>query len=214
LQIPAKQGLIGAFFGSGVGLFILFLIYAANVWAGYEVAIFRAQPPLLVAGLAAIPALGFLSTIIFLCIPTQVKSAEEAQAVPEAVPAEAAAEGHMPMEGEEAGALHLAQGEQEPAKPALPPTTTYPRGQYTFNRRFFETKFPGFFGVVRRDSDKDMVLVFKSARGEYVGQRISRVAANDLHLQVQKGHASEEVQIPFIEIQEVRLQHKDTLEQK
>jgi len=39
--------------------------------------------------------------------------------------------------------------------------------------------------------------------------RITRIAANELHLQVQKGHASEEVMIPFIEIQEVRLKHKD-----
>ena len=55
---------------------------------------------------------------------------------------------------------------------------TYQRGQFTFNRRFFETKFPGFFGVVRRDSEKDLVLVVKSARGLYVGQRIARIASN------------------------------------
>ena len=73
------------------------------------------------------------------------------------------------------------------ATPALPASTVYQRGQFTFNRRFFETKFPGFFGVVRRDADRDMVLVIKSARGEYVGQRISRIAANDFHLQVQRG---------------------------
>jgi len=84
-----------------------------------------------------------------------------------------------------------------------------PRGQFTFNRRFFETKFPGFFAVVRRDADKDMVLVIKAARGLFVGQRITRIAANDLHLQVTKGHASEEVMIPFVEMQEIRLQHKD-----
>jgi hypothetical protein len=88
-------------------------------------------------------------------------------------------------------------------------TTTYQRGQFTFNRRFIETKFPGFFGVIRRDADKDMVLVIKCSRGEYIGQRISRIAANDLHLQVQRGHASEEVMIPFVEIQEIKLKHKD-----
>ena len=91
----------------------------------------------------------------------------------------------------------------------MPETVVYQRGQFTFNRRFFETKFSGFFGVVRRDADRDMVLVIKSSRGEYVGQRISRIAANDLHLQVQRGHASEEVMIPFVEVQEIRLRHKD-----
>jgi hypothetical protein len=108
------------------------------------------------------------------------------------------------------GGLKLAHTEAEqPHTAALTPTTTFQRGQFTFNRRFFETKFPGFFGVVRRDADKDMVIVIKAARGEYIGQRISRIAANDLHLQVQKGNASEEVMIPFTEIQQIQLKHKD-----
>jgi hypothetical protein len=110
---------------------------------------------------------------------------------------------------EPSDAVQLGQFEGGEQKPALPPTTTYQRGQFTFNRRFIETKFPGFFGVVRRDADRDMVLVIKSTRGEYDGQRISRIAANDLHLQVRRGHASEEVMIPFVEIQEIRLRHKD-----
>ena len=43
--------------------------------------------------------------------------------------------------------LKLAHEDKAPG-PAIPPTVTYQRGQFTFNRRFFETKFPGFFGVV------------------------------------------------------------------
>ena len=57
-----------------------------------------------------------------------------------------------------------------------------------------------------------MVLVLITARGEFPGQRISRIAANDLHLQVQKGHATEEVMIPFTEVKEIRLRHKDAKE--
>jgi len=53
------------------------------------------------------------------------------------------------------------------------------------------------------------VLVFKCARGEYIGERIARIAASDLHLQVTKGHVSEEVMIPFAEIKEIRHQHRD-----
>jgi hypothetical protein len=64
--------------------------------------------------------------------------------------------------------------------------------------------------VVKRDADKDMVLIMKTMRGEYVGQRISRIAPNDLHLQVQKGQATEEILIPFTEIQEILLKHKDS----
>jgi hypothetical protein len=93
--------------------------------------------------------------------------------------------------------LKIAHAEQEAAKAAIPAATTFPRGQFTFNRRFFETKFAGFFGVVRRDAEKDMVLLIKAARGTYHGNRISRITSNDLHLQVHHGATSEEVMIPF-----------------
>jgi len=79
-----------------------------------------------------------------------------------------------------------------------------------FNRRFLETKFPGFFGVVRREAEKDLVLIIKAHRDEYLVERISRISTNDLHAQVRKGQASEEVTIPFTEIQEIRLKHKDS----
>jgi hypothetical protein len=103
--------------------------------------------------------------------------------------------------------LHLHH--EEKPKSNLPPTQTFQRGQFTFNRRFIETKFPGFFGVVRRDTDRDMLLIVKAMRGEYVAERISRIAANDFHLEVKKGDASTEVMVPFQEIKEIQLRHKD-----
>ena len=72
------------------------------------------------------------------------------------------------------------------------------------------TRPPRFFGVTRRDADKDMLLPIKCSRGQFAGERITRIAANDLHLQVHKGHASEEIMIPFVEIQEIQLKHKDS----
>ena len=115
-----------------------------------------------------------------------------------------------PMQGEGVrppAGLHIAHHETEPRPPPPPPpqTTTYQRGQFTFNRRFFETKFPDFFGVTRRQSEQGMDLVIKSHRGEYVGQKITRIGASELHLHVQKGPASEEVMIPFQEIMEIKL---------
>jgi hypothetical protein len=207
LPQPARQSLFGALFSSSFGFFMVFLLYAANLYAAYEVALFRAQPPALVCGLAAIPGLGLLATITFLCLPTKLKPSEappEEVVEPgaEAAPAAAAA-------GEDVNPM-LAEGAAHPGGLKLAhETVTYQRGQFTFNRRFFETKFPGFFGVVRRDADKDMVLVIKSTRGEFQSQRISRIAANDLHLQVQRGPTTEEVLVPFQEIQEIRLKHKD-----
>jgi len=62
--------------------------------------------------------------------------------------------------------------------------------------------------MARRDAERDMVLIIKSARGIYVAQRITRIAADDMHVKVPKGVVSEEVIIPFVEIQEVQLKHK------
>ena len=222
LERPPKQSLVGALFSSHLGLLIIVLIYAANVYAGYEISIFRVRPAALVCGISA--ALPFIGPIIFLSMPTKMAPPEETWTpAPEAAAEGAAAEAVNPMLAsgvEHPTGLRLAdstpsetaqegQPGAAPQKPAIPETVIFQRGQFTFNRRFFETKFPGFFGVVRREADRDMVLVIKSSRGEYVGQRISRIAANDLHLQVQRGHASEEVMIPFVEVQEIRLRHKD-----
>ncbi len=211
LERPPRQSLAGAMFSSGLGLVIVLLLYAANVYAGYEVAIFRAQSVPLVCGVSA--ALPLIGPIIFLSMPTKVQPMEETWEPPPEAAAAAQAEVVNPMlaagaEHPAALKLHTDQPEQA-AAPGLPETQIFKRGQFTFNRRFIETKFPGFFGVVRRDADRDMVMVVKSSRGDYIGQRITRIAANDLHLQVQKGHASEEVMIPFVEIQEIQLKHKD-----
>jgi hypothetical protein len=215
LERPAPQSLFGALFSSTLGVFVLLVLYAANIFAGYEVAIYRAQPPRLVSGLSAIPLLGLLAPIVFLALPVAFRSSAgttlEAPAQASA-PSPALTDEINPMLAE--GAQHptglsLAQTGADTRKSDLPETLVYQRGQYTFNRRFIETKFAGFFGVVRRDAERDLVLTIQSARGLYVGQRISRISANDLHLQVQRGHATEEVMIPFQEIQEIRLQHKD-----
>jgi hypothetical protein len=218
LERPARQSLLGALSSSTLGIFVLLVLYSATIYAGYEVALFRAQPPALVCGLSAIPLLGLLAPIVFLSIPTRIsKSAAEVRAEEAAVqsaaaaPAAAAAADVNLMQGaaEHPASLKLAQTEAGHDEPQMPETVTYQRGQFTFNRRFIETKFPGFFGMVRRDAERDMVLEIKTSRGEYIGQRISRIAANDMHLEVQRGAAKEEVLIPFQEIQQIRLKHKD-----
>jgi len=214
IELPARKSFFAAMFASGPGLVLLLLLYGATIYAGYEVAIFRAQPVPLVAGLSAIPFLGFLAPIVFLSMPTRMgKAADIAESPAEAAataPADAA-DAVNPMQGEtapHAGGLKL-HHDPEPAKPEHPPATVFQRGQFTFNKRFIETKFTNFFSPVRRESDKDMVLIFKTARGDYQAQRISRIAANDLHLEVHRGGASEEVLVPFTEIKEIIIKHKD-----
>ena len=63
--------------------------------------------------------------------------------------------------------------------------------------------------MVPAEAEKDLVMVIKGVRGEYVGKRISRIATNEMHLQLQSGNASAEVMIPFVEIQSVQIRHKD-----
>lgn len=213
LERPVSRSLFGALLASGPGFVILLLLYAANIFAAYEISVFRAQSTALVCGVSAV--LPLVGPIIFLCMPTKMAPAEQTwESAPASAPAAEAGPGAdtvNPMQAEGAAhptGLKLAHSEAEAEKPEVPAETIFQRGQFTFNRRFFETKFAGFFGVVRRDAERDMVLVIKSARGEYTSQRISRIAANDLHLQVQRGHASEEVMIPFQDIQQVTLKHK------
>jgi hypothetical protein len=213
IERAASRSLIGAFFGSGLGVLILLSLYAANIYAAYEIGIFRAQPLPLVCGIAAV--LPVIGPIIFMSMPTRIQPAEPTwETAAAAAQAEtAAADVANPMQGETVsaspGGLRIAHAEPEQSAPALPATETFKRGQFTFNRRFFETKFPNFFGVVRRDADRDMVLLIKSSRGQFTAQRISRISASEVHLEVQKGQASEEVPVSFTEIQEIHLKHKD-----
>jgi hypothetical protein len=225
LKHPAVSSFFGAMLASPLGFFVLLLLYAAGIYAAYEVAIFRRRPRGLVCGLAAIPGLGFLSPIIFMSLPAYKPPAEAEEVYPAETPAAPAAAPAYTVPGTPATAPAVqsaaaAPGETHGLKlagtpisgppPTLPQPQIFQRGAFMFNRRFFETKFPGFFGMVRRDADKDMILQFKAGRGEYIADRISRISANDLHLQVRKGQATEEVMIPFTEIQEVQLKHKDS----
>lgn len=219
---PASHSVVSALFSSPLGLFILLALYAANVYAAYEVSIFRARPPALVAGLAAIPFLGVFATVAFLVLPSEpLSSAVPAQEDETPAPSKApdplsstpSTDTINPMQSSEVAHptnLKLAQSDTDAGvAPAKPETVAFKRGQFTFNRRFIETRFGGFFGAVRRDPDRDMVLVIKAMRGQYVGQRITRISANEFHLLVHRGPASEEVVIPFVEIQEIVLKHKD-----
>lgn len=212
LERPEKGSLIGAMFKSSVGLVCLLLLFAANIYAAYEIATIRAYPPAMVCGIAAVAPI--IGPIVFLCLKTKLPSREgeaeemEAPASPAGAALPSASHGDAAVPAEHGAADGQAAADHA-AVPALPQTQVFKRGQFTFNRRFIETKFSAFFTAIRRGDDKDMVLVIKSVRGEFVATRISRIAANDMHLEVHKGGASQEVQMPFLEIQEIQLKHKD-----
>lgn len=209
LDRPAGNSFLGALATSSMGVIVLLFVYGGNIYAAYEISIFRAQPVGLVCGVAAVAPI--IGPIIFLSMPTRVRHAETGPTAADAALEAAIAEEQVaPAEGGHAPTTHH-QTQRPPAAPpsSLPPAKNFLRGQFTFNRRFFETQVPGFFAVTRPEADKEMALVVKSARGTHIAQRISRITPNDIYIQVQKGHASEDVIIPFVEIQEVTLKHRD-----
>jgi len=200
LERPNLKAGFGAIFTSPLSLMLVLLVWAASIYAGYEIALFRNYPWMLVCGIAAVvPIIG---PVRFLCLPTYIKAeevVEEVEAQHSEVP--------IAMPGAEPAAEAAAQAAA--AAPTGPQQTVYKRGQTTFNRRFFETKFANFLRVTPTEAEKDLVLLIKSARGDHTGSRIARINPNDLHLLVTKGDASHEVMIPFTEISEVHVKHKN-----
>lgn len=198
----------GSLFGmiaTPIGGFLLLLIIGASAYAGYEIAFFRNRQPGLVCGVSAVvPILG---PIIFLALPSREVSLEELGLV---------SRSHEDT-GEEAPEVEEQYDEVAPetaetaaAAETAPPSATFRRGQITFNRRFFETRFAGFLRPVPGDEFQDMVIDITSARGRHTGHHIRSINQNDLVFQVDKGGASTDETIPYVEITEVVMRHKDT----
>lgn len=200
LELPPKQSLFGALFSSSVGLVALLLIYAANIYAGYEIAVLRGGSLALAIPVSA--ALPILGPVIFLALPMK----REAVAVEMPVagdPTTFAVPGQQAQPAAEEIHIVAASWQTPPA------AQIFQRGQFTFNRRFFETKFSGFFGVIRRGAEKDSVLTVKSTRGEYIVERITRIDANEAHFETMQGGVFQEVAVPFGDIQEIQLKPKN-----
>ena len=198
-----RQG-IWAISASPLGWVILLILYGANLLAAYQVALYRNQPVPTVCGLAAVPFLGVASPIIFLALPSRPLPEEETGATgdrenPAAYTPPSVAHDE-PEPPDSTGA---------PLQSDLPAPLVFRRGDYSFNRRFFETKLAGFFRVVLSAEDQDRRIYIKAARGKFVGKRISRITPTELYLQVFKEDATAEEMIPFVEILEVQIRHKD-----
>ena len=198
LDVPPKQSLFGALFSSSVGLFALVLIYAANIYSGYEIAVVRARSKGLVMGVAAV--LPILGPIIFLTMPMRVEAAP-AEAEVEIDPTTFAMPGQpAPVEGD----VHIAAASWQ--KPDA--GQVFQRGKFTFNRRFIETKFAGFFGATRSPADENTQFIVQTAGGQFLVERIMRIAASDMHVEVAAGETRQEVMIPLADIQEIQLKPK------
>ena len=201
LTLPPKQSFFGALLSSSVSIFALLLIYAANIYAGYEIAIVRIRPKGLVMGVAAV--LPILGPIIFLALPMHVEPAP-VEAEVEADPTTFAVPGQSAPTPEEIHISAVTAG----SRPAANAGQVFQRGQFTFNRRFIESKFAGYFGETRSAADQSTALIVKTASGQIIVERIVRIAAGDMQVEVALGETRQEVTVPFADIQEIQLKPK------
>jgi len=202
LPRPDLHSGFAGFFRSPLSLTLLILVYAANIYAGFEIALFRNYPIAAVCAAAAV--LPVIGPVVFLCLPRYVPRVHQPA---EEQLAEEHQEEHVVATEQVVEAAPAAAAQS--ANPGLPPPTVYQRGAFSFNRRFFETKMPGFLRMVPSDAEKDMVILVKSSRGEYLASRIAKLTPNEVCFHVSKGNASQDVMIPYTELAEVQVRHKD-----
>ena len=88
LALPANPSIFGGLVSSSVGKFLLFVLFLANLYAAYEIAVVKARPPIQVMGLSAV--LPIIGPIIFLLLP-MLEHAPAAESVEHAAPAGTAA---------------------------------------------------------------------------------------------------------------------------
>ncbi len=223
VERPAGRTTFFSSFTAPLGLAVLGALYLANLLAGYEIAIYRNRPVAVVCSLSAL--LPLLGPLIFMASPTLTShsgdtAAETVGELGEPGPAVA-------PPGSKSGATSRKLGSPAPQQPGAGlrvadhskggaagkgESKAYNRGDYTFNRRFIETQFAGFFRVVPSEAEKDLVIVFKTQKQEYIGRRISRISSNDLFLQLQAGGGTKEVSVAFAEIAQIEVRQKSEQE--
>jgi hypothetical protein len=205
-MFASRPGLFAGFI-SPMGFFILMIIVGANAYAGYEIARYRRRPASLVSGVSIVAP--FIGPIVFLCMPTVSDEADKPVS-PESTGDSTDYKNVLDeTTGHHAAAAVEEEEVVEDAAPVIPATQTFKRGEFTFNRRFVETKFAGFFRLVPAEADKDLLLTVTSQRGNFTGKRIVKTSPNDLVLLIAKGDATAEETIPFNEIMEIQIRHKD-----
>ncbi len=217
VERPTGRTTFFSSFTSPLGLIVLGLLYAANLLAGYEVALYRNRPAAMVCGLSAVvPVLGPLIFLISPALdeggggqgPAEEGLGEAGPAVAsQGSPAAATSRRIGKPALSEGGGLKVAAHHDKGASGKVE-KKIYNRAEYTFNRRFIETQFAGFFRVVPTEAEKDMVMVVKTAKQEYLSRRISRISANEMFMQLQQGGANE-VKVTFGEIAQIIIRHKD-----
>jgi hypothetical protein len=202
IELPPAKSDFMAVITAPMTMAILALLWLANLFAGYEAAIFRGRPVSMVCGVSAL--LPIVGPLVFLSLPSLHDYG--ASAGPAHPSAEVSSEYGAPPPPGGSGALSMSKG-GKPAQSAFQPAT-YTRNDADFDRHFFETKFPGYFRLVLGAAEKEMVIVIKTVKDEYIVQRFSRITGNEIHVLLVRGSKSD-IGISFSEIIQVELRHKD-----
>jgi hypothetical protein len=193
LERPAHPSLILGMLTSPVGLFVLLVLYVANLLAAYEISLIRARTPGQVIGVAAI--LPVIAPIIFLWMPIKSKTAE-----PEYAEVVTAPSGSLENPQEE---IPIVEVTHKPIE-KKPEPQIFARGKFTFNKRFMETKFAGYFGEAKGDALK-FTMEAKTTKDLFTVERIMQVTATDVLFEtVQRG----QVTVLLADIQEIKLNPK------
>lgn len=192
MKLPANPSFLGGLVSSSLGLFILLLVYVANLYAGFEVAVIRARPPMQVIGVSAL--LPLIGPALFLWLPIKegALSEESAEPLVQAVPSGQAA-GTQDIQ-----VVDVSWKQEETKKVEY---QVFARGKFTFNKRFIETKFGSYIGVPKADALK-FTMEAKTPKGQFTVERIAQVGATDVIFEtVQSG----QVTVPFSDILEITL---------
>jgi hypothetical protein len=196
MTLPEHPSVFGGMVSSSLGLFLLLIVYAANLYAAFEVAVVRGKPIGAVMGLSAV--LPIIGPIIFLAQPMKSQNAEEAP--PEEVPPGAPPPpGAAPAPGQEDIQIVSAswQPSQEEKKPQ---PQVFSRGKFTLNKRFIETKFAGFIGEPKGDA-KNFTMEIKTLKETLAVECIKQIGPTEAILETPNGQLT----VPFADIQEIKL---------
>jgi hypothetical protein len=193
LKIPEHPSIVLGLLASPVGLFVLLVLYGANLLAAYEIALIRARTPGQVVGVAAIAPV--IAPIIFLWMPIKPKKVETAYTEVVTAPS-----GSLNNPQEEIPIVEVTHKAEE----KKPDPQIFARGKFTFNKRFMETKFAGYFGEAKGDA-LTFAMEVKTTKATFFVERIMQVSASDIILEtVPPGQAT----VLLADIQEIKLNPK------
>ena len=206
MALPENPSIIGGLFHSSLGLFLLFAIYVANLYAAYEVALVRGKPLAAVLGLSAV--LPIVGPVIFLSqkMGPAASEAESAEAMP---PDGGPAPGSPGASTAAAGAaapddIQIVSASWQPSQEEkkLHPQV-FAHGELTLNKRFIETKFANYLGEPKGDA-MNYTLELKSMKETFLVESIKQVTQTEMILETAHG----QVTVPFSDIMEIKLNPK------